>query len=479
MKKTLFLLILLLSSIYNAFSQVTFPDLEPLFETEKSSAELSPLEIIQYGLRFSDCGENSELWQPSIQKFMSLYEKVSSPSFVNKSESEKAQSLLSILYETTLSQYKEQQTCLDVMFAEGTYNCVSSAVLYLALAKSCGLKVVGVKTPSHAFCTVMVDGQPVDVETTNPYGYDPGRSQVLESDGGRTKYAVIPKKNYASRRNVSEKTFISLAGANLSSFWMNKDDFARAVPMAATVMTFRNGEDQWEVQDGRETFDTVAMNYSVILDKKELYLESIEWVDKVVARYGANDKVRGELNGCVYNAIADLANKKQFDLADQVYQSHAEQISENFKFQCKKMIFLSRTQSSLDSMNSDQALEYVRSLYGEEIAQEKSVKATLDKWQEFYWIEKINFLNKEGSYLKAAAAADEGLKAMPNNFGISKAKKSALYNHDAVVHNNMAKLANAKQYEKALQVIEEGLKDNPTSTTLLNDRKRLLQILNR
>ena len=84
------------------------------------------------------------------------------------------------MYEKVIVAYKERQTRLNVMFADGSYNCVSSSLLYLALAKACGLDVRGQVTPNHAFCTLYVtDGSgggktKIDVETTNPYGFNPG-----------------------------------------------------------------------------------------------------------------------------------------------------------------------------------------------------------------------------------------------------------------------------------------------------------------
>lgn len=270
-----FLIFLFLPLLCIAAS-VDFPSIEPLFISEKLSSEYSPLQIIEDSLRFSGCSENSLEWQNCVEKYNSLQSKILDSVFQNLSESEKAQKILSIMYENLLVQYREKQTRLDVMFQNGTYNCVSSSLLYMALAKSAGLSVVGVKTPSHAFCSVFIDGEKIDVETTNPLGFNPGRTQILEKNGNSTRYAVIPKKNYSNRRDVSIKTFISLVGANLTSFYVEKNDYKNAVPMGATVLCFRNGENEFEISDAKEVFDVPALNFSVLLEKQGLYADSVE-----------------------------------------------------------------------------------------------------------------------------------------------------------------------------------------------------------
>lgn len=455
-----------------------FPSLEPFFIEEKQSSQLTPEEIIKYGLRFSTCLPDTSGWTRCLSKYSSL-ESQAIKAFSKLPDEEKADKLLAFMYENLLEQYKEQQTRLDVMFQDGTYNCVSSSLLYMALAKAVGLKVSGIKTPSHAFCTVLCGEKEIDVETTNPFGFNPGRTQVLEQTGAKTKYAVIPKKNYAERRKVSEKTFISLAGSNMASWMMGRDDYSAAVPMVATVMVFRNGENSYEITDGRECFDTVALNYSVILDKKGQYVQAIQWIDRIIEKYGLSDKTRGELNGAIYNAAVEFTNSGNFVEAEKIYEDHKGLISDNFDFQVRKMIFISRIQERLDKLENGEALEYLEAQYDNPLASEKSVKTVLDKWRDFYFVERINSLIKEGKYLEAAAQADQDLKLMPGSYNIRKAKGQALYNFDATVHNEMAKLANAKQYKKALEVVDLGLEKNPGSATLQNDRKRLLQMMNR
>ncbi len=89
-----------------------------------------------------------------------------------------AERALTFLHKNLFTSYSVVQTRVDTALETGVYNCVSSAVLYLILARSVGLSVGGVRTSDHAFCSVLVNGQQIDVETTNPFGFNPGRKRI-------------------------------------------------------------------------------------------------------------------------------------------------------------------------------------------------------------------------------------------------------------------------------------------------------------
>jgi hypothetical protein len=69
--------------------------------------------------------------------------------------------------------YDWAQSRLTGIFTEKKYNCISSALLYLVLAREFGFRVQGVLLPSHAFVQLTLpDGKIIEVETTTPSGYD-------------------------------------------------------------------------------------------------------------------------------------------------------------------------------------------------------------------------------------------------------------------------------------------------------------------
>jgi hypothetical protein len=78
--------------------------------------------------------------------------------------------------------YEGGQTDVSKIIETGRFNCVSSAALYNIVGRRLGLDLRGVEVPEHAF-SILYDGRRhMDVETTIPEGFNPGR-ESRSSDG--------------------------------------------------------------------------------------------------------------------------------------------------------------------------------------------------------------------------------------------------------------------------------------------------------
>ena len=154
----------------NASDLINSPKIEPLFTLENISqkTELTPEELIISSIEFSEIDSQSFQAKEILEKYSQLEKIVTSSEFTKLNETDRAKQILSLMYEKTLTTYIESQSRITTMFQKGTYNCVSSSILYLSLAKAAGLKVIPQKTPSHAFCSVYINEEKIDVETTNP-----------------------------------------------------------------------------------------------------------------------------------------------------------------------------------------------------------------------------------------------------------------------------------------------------------------------
>jgi tetratricopeptide (TPR) repeat protein len=91
---------------------------------------------------------------------------------------ERGERLLKFLHTMPMKSYELTQTDLTVVLDKGTFNCVSSAVLYNLMASRLGLNVKAMSIPAgpgrsgHAF-SVLCDGdKQIPVETTNALGFD-------------------------------------------------------------------------------------------------------------------------------------------------------------------------------------------------------------------------------------------------------------------------------------------------------------------
>ena len=71
--------------------------------------------------------------------------------------------------------------------------------------------------------SVLVNGQQIDVETTNPFGFNPGaRKDFTDSFGKVTGFAYVPPGNYSDRRSIGEKELLSLILYNRVSEYVRR-----------------------------------------------------------------------------------------------------------------------------------------------------------------------------------------------------------------------------------------------------------------
>lgn len=72
----------------------------------------------------------------------------------------------------TLGAYDADQSQLTHIFTRNEFNCISSSLLYLVLARKLDLLVEGVLLPSHAYVQLHDNNKLIEIETTSIYGFD-------------------------------------------------------------------------------------------------------------------------------------------------------------------------------------------------------------------------------------------------------------------------------------------------------------------
>lgn len=162
-------------------------------------------------------------------------------------ESERGAALLAALHDDLFVQYDEAQSTVSGVLTTGTYNCISSALIYLALAQEIGLKVRGVLMPSHAFVEVtLADGRKFDVETTADEGFGMVRDArffARQAEGWfESRGLDVPSfEDYQQRRTVSAMAL------GLENMWNQHLSPARA----DYPMRLRMAEIRGAIQPGR------------------------------------------------------------------------------------------------------------------------------------------------------------------------------------------------------------------------------------
>ena len=319
------------------------PSLEPLFlpedvpvNADSTGTELSADEVFKLSLLFSECPPDSPQGQFCLEQFQKIKEEVTGQSFMSQSAEDRGRAILKLLYRNYLKTYEFTQTRLDVALTSGIYNCVSSALLYMAAAKAAGLTVRGQKTLEHAFCTVYIPGtksgqyKKIDVETTNPYGFNPGSKETIENEDNIKRYYVVPKAYYSNRQEVTDTIFAGLIAGNLCAGYIEQDNYIDAVPLGAARYQLVRNEKSNAANQARNDFDVLAANYVNTDVRDAVSFDGIvEWYTSFIDRWGMTDFLQKNMDNAVYNLLVLCAQENNYEFAVASVQKYKAYISQN------------------------------------------------------------------------------------------------------------------------------------------------------
>jgi tetratricopeptide (TPR) repeat protein len=234
-----------------------------------------------------------------------------------KSEASRAEAALGFLHDGTFKSYRSTASTLDLVLDKGSYNCVSSAVLYLLAMRRLGIPASGVRTEDHAFCLVHVDGHDVDVETTNAYGFDPGIKQEFQSAFGHaTGYRYVPPGNYARRQAIDARKLISLIMSNRIALLEDQGDYEGALAIAPSCALLDGSP------EGRGILADCVNNMTVSLGQKGDWLAAARLADEGAASLPENADLprlaalcRGNFAVVAHNRFAGLFNARDYAAA--------------------------------------------------------------------------------------------------------------------------------------------------------------------
>lgn len=129
----------------------------------------------------------------------------------HKDPKQKADHLLRWIHKNIFKDYKASSTDAKPIIDKGLFNCVSSCLLYGIMAQKMGYKVTGVLVDKHAFCRFYGkgDSEGIDVETTNEFGFNPGRDIKL-----RKEVISVPRNEYKNRKEIPLLNMVGVIYSN-------------------------------------------------------------------------------------------------------------------------------------------------------------------------------------------------------------------------------------------------------------------------
>ncbi len=335
---------LLLFAAFYSFSQ-GFQQIQPepsvLFGLDKKDSsldeKLNSIDIISLALEYSLCPLQSQEGQKCLKIYQNLENSVKEQ-FSELSEMEVADKLLYFIHSSILKNYREGCTKLNETLLTGNFNCVTASVLYFALARSLELEVFGQETSVHAFCTVLIDGQKIDVETTNPYGFNPGVKRIVEQSENSRKFTIIPKKYYSGRRQISDRAMATLTGKNVASDLNDKNDYKTAIPLEISRLEFLKLTNDSELKTAKNDLDSLTCNYALELSKKNQETQALDFIEQVCQKYGTSQNLQKMYDNTAYNLTVNLLNNRQENLARQSFEQHRKNITQAMQTKIDTMI---------------------------------------------------------------------------------------------------------------------------------------------
>jgi hypothetical protein len=390
---------------------------------------------------------------------------------------ERGDFILSFIHKKFLKRYSVNQTRMDTLLANGSYNCVSSAVLYTILASAAGLKTRGVVTRDHAFVTVEAGKETIDVETTNPYGFDPGnRREFHDAFGEATGFVYVPAGNYRDRTDMDAKELVSLILHNRIADLESRSRFAESVPLAVNRAALLSSSDRTvytEFFDNPQSMlQDRIFNYAAMLLKAGKEPELLEWAELAGAKFPAPERWQEPISGAVNNRLAKLIKDSRFAESRALLAANASKLtSENYR-RFRAMLTdaeLFHIVTGIRTIrDADEALAALDSAEEEAFLAEGRLK----ELRTFAVIKKAGFIAKETGIREALTYA-ESARPGSGDPQLEALIKSLKESRVAELHNAFAAAYNSRDFEQAGGLIRSALEEFPEDTRLLADRDLL------
>ncbi len=385
-----------------------------------SFAELPTEPFMRSALLASGAGQEES--ERHLKALEALRQELSARLSSLQSEEEKADAILFFIYEKLLSKYDFYQTRVDLALESGVYNCVSSAIIFMYFCKAAGIPVVANETPRHAFCSIFQDGQAIDVETTNPYGVNPGKKRGQNLGGGKSQWITVPAKNYSGRRQVDDRRTVAMVYNNRISQLQRKKQDAQTVGLAV---------DAYELQGhsavSRNDLELCVGNVSALLTREGREQEAVAFLRKAEKIFGSCDSWTKKISNNYYNWALKKIKSESLEESWAFLDENKENFSQKDFAELKEAACLTAAASAAGKRD----------------------------WR------------------AAIAIVDQGLKELGQSKRLQNSKSAYRQNVAIDFHNAAADLFNAGKKDEALEKIKEGLAEMPDNKILLSDLSKM------
>ena len=403
----------------------------------------------------------------------------------------RAEFILQWLHQNFFKKYSARQTRLDLLLANRTFNCVSSAVLYNVICRRFGIRMTGVIVPDHAFSQLRLPHKKIDIETTIRHGFDPtSKTKVFDEFGKLTGFVYVPQKNYRQRSEVGDKEMIALIYSNRYKALSDRRRHAEAARVQYVGWRLAG-----DLPRSPNTWANALGNYIIGLHRDKRYADALYAIDAAKRRFPALKQPLGVQRAVYTNWSYQTLSAKQYDAAIRIlkrglsifprdakllhnlktaYVENAQALGKAGRFaEAHRLIEVARQkfpqEENLRKLEIDLTIREAEKLPADQATTlyQKALRkypnnAMLLEAFAFLYIQPAQKLGKGGEYEAAVQLLVQGEKALPASRRIRQSQ--------AITYNNWGlSLAKKKDFAQAKLVIERGLSVAPSDATLKNN----------
>jgi len=379
-----------------------------------------------------------------------------------REDGKKAAFVLEFIHKRYLVSYSERQTRLDTLVRTGRFNCVSSASLYLIFGTAAGLDVAGVVTKDHAFCSVVSDGLRVDVETTSPYGFDPGSKMEFQDSFGRTTgFAYVPPKNYRDRTPIGQKELLSLILSNRIVDLESSGTFYQAVGLAL---------DRWVLLGtpaGSVHEDLIIrmVNHAASLAKAGKESAALDWSVRAIEAFGPHVRWDELVDSASNNLLVGLIRKRRIAEARGELERLRPGLTVRAARELDSLVGDAELTEAAENSDFASVLRTVAAAKAAGIPDPVRVKEI----EVYAWLKETGRIAQAEGWVPAISAVERALAAVGPDKRFAEALRVYRSNRMAELHNAFAAFYNAGRYQEAKEAAATALREFPGETRLKAD----------
>lgn len=420
---------------------VAVSDAEKAMFAKAKAGRLTPVEFAEAALLASgvvDPGKRNEY----LKRLDALEQQARAAVADARTPAAKGEALLEWLHKGPMSNgYVARQSDLSAIFDTGTFNCVSSATLYNALALRLGLDVRAIEVPDHVF-VILYDGtRHMDVETTNAKGFNPERDKAAIAEFERmTGFRYIPDTHRDKRREVEEAGLAAIIYYNHGVLLSEERRYHEAL-----VANFRAMSLDPEFGSAVKNALAVLANWGVELSRDGKFEEALEVVATGLA-LAPRDAALLNNNSAVWSewALSAVDAGQPIEALAILKRAAAAVPGGGFE-EMQSLVYIRPADKRMREGQWEEAL--AAAVPGFEMLADEPRKE-LEQWLGYFGQEWSASLAAKGGEAKALAA----LRALRARFPRNEHVTSAADSH---VRRMAYRLADAEKFDEALAAVQQ------------------------